>query len=663
MDLYLDDPNGLPKFAQAFVRLSENPDDWQAEIINELFRQAPYSGDFEPRLVMNELDPERRYASGAIELSSRTSVNQRDDNTPAEIQGRKRVVVPVIVKDGKMFPLDVFLHNKKAQPLTEARLRRAMFRPELFEATGKRPGDKDMMNVLYPPYRSGGFGLGGNARVGSHETAKMGCALLDEIHPTISQADITAVEDRMNDDPTLRAALLGNESTGQWLAKLASPRQKVTGKDLLKLAMQQIPPKVIQIQKADGGFMIKTANPNTLLPESNLIDRPTAEKTVGHDLVRQVEQDGTVTVSTDAVVKDSLADARIKTVTEFGEYKVKTADGKELIGWVFPRCVDLDGTNTALAIFSNGSQSAMQENIAGSPVGQGTNLIDEKPNGFGCFYLARQGGATAIIPVKIKAGMQGQSEDQGFLVETIMGEEVTLKLVPGLGKIAKIGGGVYGIPADCGWMPLRNMTNLAEDADQYSKTVEAAAAVTDQVDVMFDGSVYSLRGRNAEKLASVQEVQFVNHDQAMFDLAVLGVDPTLAKEKLAEAREFSRWVPVSTKPVTLASERYHKAKTAAVHKLSKLPQVKSLLLKEAAALDDPLSVDSVLSIGFLNPENIGTFISYLPEFEDTLNKLSEMLVAARLGLATVDAGALERVVKHLDKVIVGLRELAQQPQA
>jgi hypothetical protein len=182
---------------------------------------------------------------------------------------------------------------------------------------------------------------------------------------------------------------------------------------------------------------------------------------------------------------------------------------------------------------------------------------------------------------------------------------------------------------------------------------------------MFEsGGTYSIRGSRLEKLAQVLPINFIGHDQAVYNLSILGVEPRFAKEKLAEAHKLSKWVPISgTRPITLASDVYHKAKTAAAERLSKLPQVKSLLLKEAAALDDPLSVDKVLSVGFLNPENINTFIAYIPEFEDTLKKLSELLVAARLGLTPVDAGALERVVKHLDKVIIGLRELAQHPAA
>lgn len=664
-NLFLDDPNGLPKIAAAFTRLSQNPDDWQSEILNELFRQAPFAGDFEPRLVMNELDPERRYAMGAVELYDKQAVNPRDNSTPKKMQGSKHILIPVIVREGKLSPLDIFVADGKAQPLVEPRLRRAMFRPQLFEAVQKRPGDQDIMNMLYPPYRSGGFGLGGNSRVGSQEkTSSVRADLLDSIHHTIKQADVDGMTDMLNSDPTLRSVVMGNPATLSFVSKLAAPIPQLSSKDMLKLAWEAIPPKVVQVSKIPGGFRIKTAAPDMLAPEENDVDRPTAEKVVGKDMVRQVETGGTVTVSTNPVVRDSLADMKLEVVTEFGEYKVKTKDGKELMGWVFPNCVDLDGTTVALSIFSNGSQSAMQENIAGSPVGKGGNLIDEKPAGHGCFYLSRQGGAVAIIPMDIRGTIQDTDGNESYLITTVMGDKYTLKRVPGLSKIAKIGDGKYGIPADCGWMPMENMTDLSESAGEYVKVAEARG-MNSQVEVMYEsGGTYSMRGLGLQKLAKVLPTTFITNDQATFNLAVLGMEPSHAKEKLASAKKLSRWCKIDgVRPVTLALDKYAEARKTAAEFISKMPQIKSLLLKEAAALDDPMSVDKVLSIGFLNPENIGTFVSYLPEFEDTLSKLSELLIASRLGLSSLDTGALERVVKHLDKVISGLREMSQQPKA
>ncbi len=665
MDLFLDNPNGLPKIAAAMSRLSENPDDWNTEIINELLRQAPYAGDFSLRIIMNELDSERRYALGAIEVKSSQASNPRDNKLAPENQGVKQVLIPIIVKEGKMSPLDVFLHNGKAQPLTEQRLRIAMFRPQLFEGIGKRPGDQDIMNTLFPPYRSGGFGIGGNSYVGTHESSKfssVNSGIINEIHHTIKQDDFNKVENSLNNDPTLRAAVMNNPASYSFMLKLAEQIKRVEAEYMCKQAMQAIPPKVVQVQHVGGVFKIKTANPNALLLQENDVDRPTAESIVGADIVREVERDGTITISTEPVVKNTLVGLKVGAASEFGEWKVKTKDGKELVGWVFPRCVDLDGTNMALSIFSNGSESALQENIAGSLVGKGTNLIDEPPSGFGCFYLARAGSVQAIVPLKIISEAQDVDGTKSYQGDTILGENVQIRLVNGLNRIVNVINGIYGIPADCGWLPMRNMINLAEDASQFTKTAEALQ-VANQIELMTDGNTYSMRGLGVTKLAKVLPTEFINSDQALFNLAILGLNSSDAKEKLAEAHKISKWVGINgVRPIILAVERFEKAKIAAKEKISKMPAIKALLLKEAAVLDDPTSVDRVLSTGFINPENIGIFVSHIPDFEDTLQNLSQLLITSRLGLSVVDVGALERVVKHLDKVLIGLRELSRHPQ-
>ena len=80
-------------------------------------------------------------------------------------------------------------------------------------------------------------------------------------------------------------------------------------------------------------------------------------------------------------------------------------------------------------------------------------------------------------------------------------------------------------------------------------------------------------------------------------------------------------------------------------------------------LEDPTAVDKVLSVGFINPENISIFAGYIPEFESVIRKLAELLVATRMGLHTVDEGALQRAMVHLDKVVAGLKTLDAAPQA
>jgi hypothetical protein len=84
------------------------------------------------------------------------------------------------------------------------------------------------------------------------------------------------------------------------------------------------------------------------------------------------------------------------------------------------------------------------------------------------------------------------------------------------------------------------------------------------------------------------------------------------------------------------------------------------LVKEAAVIPDPAAVDTVLSLGFLNPENLGTFISAIPEIDASQTKMCELLLAARLGLAEVPAPALEKAIRSTEEVLEGLKVLAFQ---
>jgi len=56
--------------------------------------------------------------------------------------GLRQVRIPIIIKGGEMSPLDLLItDDSKVLPLTESRLRAAIFRPQAFDVTAKTPGD------------------------------------------------------------------------------------------------------------------------------------------------------------------------------------------------------------------------------------------------------------------------------------------------------------------------------------------------------------------------------------------------------------------------------------------------------------------------------------------------------------------------------------------
>lgn len=674
MDLFLDRKELTFEKLALEARMPEDANEWPQKILDQLYQQAPFTSHYSPKVVLREVDPDKRYALGHIELQNKLAINPRDDDTPQKLKGKQKAVVPVIIREGKLSPLDLLMDNGQVEPLTDERLRRALFRPSLFEAIRKRPGDLSMIEQLYPPNRQFGGARGpliteaGSGEEGTKVSAAHPEFLMDAILPTIKMAHIKEMGEFFR-DPVVRAAYADNEVAAPFLNKLAALEQgqikyaQQTPVDFLKTAAATIKPKVVQIQKIAGGFRIKTADPQMLLPTADDVPREQAVGSLGGDLVSKVEQDGTTTITTQPNVKESLEDIHVQVVDSFGLYKVRTeVDNKELVGWVFPKVMDLTGEVLPLAVFSNGSESAIQENVAGIHLARQSDVIDSPPEGTGMFYMSDKHGSTGIVPVFVRA-TNDVAEQTEYLCQTMMGEHCTIVKIPGLKTITPISQQRYGLPEDVGFMPLPNMINLASDPASFTKVAEARAYTT-AVRVITDGTLYSFEGPLVDKVASALPVKFLELDDAVFLGAVLGADPEKVKtacQKVVSQGHQEFWF--EGQPITTVKEKYAEAKKQAQALLDKLPNMRVLLVKEAAPLFDPTSVDKILSLGFLNPENVMIFASYIPEIEDTVHKLAEILLASRLGLTAIDTSALERSLVHLDKVIAGLKTLTDQPQA
>src|SRR5690606_31142757 len=145
------------------AQLSEDHNQWASEILNELYRQVPYVADFEIDVVLDKVDAERGFGFGHIEVGSKTEAVPTAAPEQLENAGVRTVRIPVIVKGNILQPFDVLVtEDSKMLPLTEQRLRQAIFRPQMFDVTSKTPGDQTMVGQLYPPFRQNyGFGSGG----------------------------------------------------------------------------------------------------------------------------------------------------------------------------------------------------------------------------------------------------------------------------------------------------------------------------------------------------------------------------------------------------------------------------------------------------------------------------------------------------------------------
>ena len=113
--------------------------------------------------------------------------------------------------------------------------------------------------------------------------------------------------------------------------------------------------------------------------------------------------------------------------------------------------------------------------------------------------------------------------------------------------------------------------------------------------------------------------------------------------------------------VKTAAERLDASVQTGQQLLDLMPQLKQpFLVKEAASLPDSTAVDTVLSLGFLNAENIIEFLKALPTLDESQEHLCTLLLATRLGQREIPVSALEKAIRATEQVIEGLRVLAFQ---
>jgi hypothetical protein len=749
MDLFIEPSLAFEKVA-AEVALSEDPNGWPNEIVQELYKQVPYVADFDPNVVLDRVDAERGFGFGHIEISNKTAMQQGAGPDALEAAGVRHARIPIIIRDRKLAPFDVIVtSDSKMLPLTEARLRQAIFRPQAFDMTGKQPGDQSMVGQLYPPQRGymgmGGLGAGEMGKMGGVKQAlnvstvgsylkkqtnpqalagasksllgrgaqqvaeggaaaakgqkyllagniaaqrvqklgaaeackacgkeKCACAetgktasLLEAILPTINESHYHAFFEELS-EPGLQAAFMKNAyATAPALKALAEYTPMSTSKTAAALA-DNVTPSVVQLRHEAGTYVVKSASHKFWAVREQTMSRPEALALFGDKTVLAADLSGSATLATGEGTQEQAEDDKAELITQFGIYKVQDDSGRHLIGYVFPNLLDVDGKALPLALFTNGSQAAVQGEIVGINVGGGASLFEGEPRGYGCFYeVLPNGRAQATIPLHVHATVSRDTmadSDPGItlMAETFDGREIQVLVQPNITRVVAGEEGHMLVSTTMRWLPLEKAESvgLTSDPETFSKTAQATRPFASVLIRSGGVDSFSFDGMPIAKLAE-EARSFLTTDESMFLLGALGVHPEYGAKKLAEALTGERPIEVKVaRHLRPASESYEQAKKEAAALLASFPPLRRVLTKEAAVIPNPTAVDTVLSLGFLNPENAGVFVAYLPTLDDAQGKMCELLVAARLGLPEIPVSALERAVRSMEDVIEGLRVLA-----
>jgi hypothetical protein len=481
-------------------------------------------------------------------------------------------------------------------------------------------------------------------------------SLLSSILPTINESDylhfVSACEPE-----EVKIAILKNTSMAESIGKLAewTPQGAV---DVGSMAKQD----VCQVSKVeDGTYRVKYASSRYWQPRTVIMDRGSLYDAIG-DVTTQVDMNGSVTMVKGAQVEDNGPEVdNPKPIEDFGMYKVQTTDGRKIVGFAIPNLIDLDGTSLPMVLFTNGSASAVQGDMVGVRSGGEPNLPDGPEQGYGAFIRVRDNGkAEATVPIEIKAQMTDEG-GEAWLAEDFNGQPVTIRKQPNIQMPTKVDDVVL-LPESFRWMPLGgDSLELVDGVEAFGKQAEAVRHML-SVEIRGGSGAFSIDGPPVEKIADAEK-HFVDYDGAVFLLGGVGVDPTYAMKKLSEATFYEKPISVRIgRSIKTAEDRQKTAFNDALSSTSTnlFSFKRDHLVKEASVIQDPTAVDIVLSLGFLNSENILGFINALPNIENSQSRLCEMLLGARVGLKDIPEGALERAVKATEDVLDGLKVLAFQ---
>lgn len=716
--LFLDKPLTFSeKNAGALTPMGDNSEMWPQEVVDEAYRQLPFLSDFDVHAVVDRVDEERGYAMGSIEVRpvSRQTVTEMEQ---APVKG---IQIPFIVREKKMAPLDIFIDGKSYHHLTEGRVRSSLFRPDIFDTARDRPPEPSLYADLQPPLEAN-VGLGGGGvklaagipsleeknltphakKILQRQGWKPGKPLDDldlqdammEAHPEYAEpgyspemskrlfkvAMLTPIlpllhgqvrsdhVDRLKvamQDPSMRVAVSGADEGVRAAFESAMQVEASDPEKSAAVAWEAIPPSVVQLRKlSSGNYILKMANAEMYEPREEEVGPEQGEQLLSDlDLTAEVESDGTITASPDPTVKRTLDAEEIRVVDQPGIWKVQDKMGNTLTGWAFPQLLSLDMQPMPLTLFTNGSEYSVQEHVAGALLGKGADLPRGRLQGYGALYYIDHGNPKVFVPMTVRNSYQSPDGSLHYTAFTDLEEEVDLVFTPGLKTVVKMGEMEYAVPEEFSkcWLPLKARTELVSKPLMFTKyaSMDGARPVSSLGEIVSDGNVYSYRGAPFSKVASSQ-VTFLDRNDAEFVGVAAGVCPSLIKQALDEAAKGEVVAINGLRTLWDPKEKIARAKVKVAKALEGVNLRNYDLIKEATILDDALTADKILGLGFLNAENVSTFVDMLPGFEYALSQLAEMLMASRLGLKDIPEVALERAKVQLEDVIQGLRTLKQR---
>lgn len=624
------------------VLLGDNPATYPSELIANLYKQHPYLGKYQVNISIEGQDPSMGYMYGVFLVSMASDVppepgKQRMGEVISQGQPpadpSKTVRIPIIVENKRAYSFDVFIANDgRFLPLNEQRLSASLFETSPFAVAPQLT--KAQSSAAGAPMPAGAQG---------REAPMNAVTKMASVFQNVSREEVKSFVDSISKQEELKNAYDLNPVFRDSLHRMVEESNEPT---VEKTASAEGFTSAV-VTKNSGGFSIKTSDNLSINSEVTVSNRD-AETALPVEVRQQVIKTGSALLGPEENLglEDIAYTAGLVDAEETGVYSVMTKTGKAQRATVIKGLTRVDGSKSSSCVIVGETGASFQEKVAGVRCGDVdfSKIEGSSPQGEGIFIFKEAGIVTE--PVKVLHHIyDGESTTIAYSHPL---EGIGHFKVASVEKIVPVEQNVQMIPEDFAFVPLQFGARYSDDAYSMDK-IASRRAYINGMSIVSDGSRYSFRGSNIDE-GSMSDL---SHTDALLVLSDLGDTPDGAYTKLAAAKEgktprFVANIPVKTKVASVDIDP---------NVIDITGQIKSNLVKEASVFTNSETVDSVLSLNFITPENVAGYIDSIPTLEESSSKLAELLVGVRLGLSDVPEAAVSSAMNGLERAVKGLKKL------
>lgn len=689
-----------PKFRRIqYKKLSDNVREWNAEISGIIEERLPHELELGVEVVFQKVDDEKGYAQGTAVAKDQTS--------------GKQIGIPVIVKSWHLAPIDLFFFDGQLYPLNDSNIARAFYQGSLGVGLAPQKPPPGMADDVFADSRNpplgGKYSYSSPFSMLNNIDGTLGAEQIHQLKKVAAKNPYTVAEYarrgtfsvlRKYADAKPSPTPQDAENRKRALSVLTIKRNGPNNYQLYSATDEVYDPVLVSVDRQGLKKFLDMRRSELWGIEGDPLSRADRYGHFTVKLPKQVygeEVDGPsgkagLGKHRNPWVFDPLHDTRpAKTIETFGAYAVKDPDGVTAKGFVIPNVVDFNGKPKPIKLFLGKVLGSYQGRISGVPLedDEDVDLIVDRPDTgkTGVLIHRENERVLATCPFQVTS-VTVFNNIKSIGVIDYQGNQANLIMSPNMEGIVRIAEGKhpelapllgpkdnYLVSGRMTFIRIPRLCSVSESPEAFRrKTIDHLS--DDPVKVAMANERYVFRGDAIDMYADVigpgsadcrgtglQKAAFdfnaLERHEAEFLLRYWGLDDEKTASVLdAAPNRIVLEVRGLHFPPAKPVEKVASPQMVAVCQLIEQmrPPIENLV-KVAANIDDAPSVDTILGLGFMNPENISKFVAAKPVLWDTTHLIAKLLLASRLGAEDIPEEAAQAALVHLQRIIDGLGKL------